>query len=399
MKLNYLNIKFIYENLNAFFPINIIINDFKSGTIKEFNNFEIPDYMKGEEREIIRRITTKLLNRDKDVVYNIESSKKLRYMGFGIYDEDGYEGAVILGPYLQDLIPSILINEEERFLFESISVINIYQQKAIASLINTIINAQEISKVSIEEDNKALKINRIEYTLDNYELNLEWIKKMYKTERNLIHYVSQGNTEMALKVIEDDDYSWLSELNRFPDNPIRNIKNLGVILNTILRKAIESSGVDEYFIHTISESYALRIENILTVRQMINLRTEMIKEYCEMVNKYNSLVYSELTSKAITYIKLNFRKDIGLSQVAKELFVHPTHLAKKFKKETGKTISEYINETRIKEAQFIIKVTEIKIEDIAYYVGYNDKKYFSKTFKKIAGVSPSEYRKYNKAEK
>lgn len=399
MKLNDLNIKFIYENLNAFFPVNITINDFKNGTIKEFSNFEVPDHMKGEEKEIIKRITAKLLSRDKDVVYNVESSKKLRYMGFGIYDEEGYEGAVILGPYLNDLIPSILIKEEERFFYEGISVINTYQQKAIASLINTIINAPQIAKVSIEEDNKALKINQLEYTLDNYELNLEWIKKMYKTERNLIHYVSQGNKEMALKVIDDDDYSWINELNRFPDNPIRNVKNLGVILNTLLRKAIESSGVDEYFIHTISENYALRIENILTVRQMINLRNEMIKEYCDIVNKHNSLAYSELISKAITYIKLNFRKDIGLTLVAKELFIHPTHLAKKFKKETGKTVSEYINEVRIKEAQFIIKVTEIKIEDIAYHVGYNDKKYFSKTFKKITGVSPSEYRKYNKAEK
>ncbi|MEG2017232.1 MAG: helix-turn-helix transcriptional regulator, partial [Clostridium sp.] len=76
-----------------------------------------------------------------------------------------------------------------------------------------------------------------------------------------------------------------------------------------------------------------------------------------------------------------------------------TYLAKKFKQETGKTVSEYVNEIRIKEAQFIIMATEFKIEDIAYYVGYNDKKYFSKIFKKISGVSPSEYRKFNKEER
>ena len=121
----------------------------------------------------------------------------------------------------------------------------------------------------------------------------------------------------------------------------------------------------------------------------------MMKEYCNLVNEYKTKGYSKLVSNAINYVKLNFKYEIGLSSIADELFVHPTYLAKKFKEETDKTISEYINEIRVKEAKMMLKTTEFKIEDIAYYVGYNDKKYFSKVFKKIYNQSPSDYRKYN----
>ena len=121
----------------------------------------------------------------------------------------------------------------------------------------------------------------------------------------------------------------------------------------------------------------------------------MISEYCNLVNDDIAKGYSKLVSNAINYIKLNFKYEIRLSSIAKELFVHPTYLAKKFKEETRKTVSEYINEVRVKEAKIMLKNTEFKVEDIAYYVGYNDKKYFSKTFKKIYNQSPSDYRKYN----
>ncbi len=120
----------------------------------------------------------------------------------------------------------------------------------------------------------------------------------------------------------------------------------------------------------------------------------MIKEYCNLVNKCSNNNYSILFSKAINYIKLNFNQEIGLSKISRDLFVHKTNLAKKFKEEVGKTTAEYINEIRIKESKYILQNTTLSIEDIAYCVGYNDKKYFSKVFKSIEKISPSEYRKY-----
>lgn len=399
MKLEEEKIRFIYENVNAIFPLNIIVSNFRSDIIKRLNVIELHEIIKEEEKEIVKRIIDVLSSRDKETVYHIESSKGLRYMGLGVYECKVFQGAILLGPYLGDIIPGVILEEGNRFFYEGITVINKLQEKAIANIVTTIINSQEVTQALLEEDDKNLGVRRFNYTLDDYEKDLTWIKKMYKMERQLLHYVSQGNKEIALEIVNTDSYERINQINRFPEKPIRNVKNLAIVFNTLLRKSIESEGIDEYFIHKTSENFAIKIENSLTIRELINLMSDMVADYCDLVNEYNTRVYSELVSNAITYIKLNFKKDISLTTIAKELFIHPTYLAKKFKQETGKTVSEFVNEIRIKEAQFIIMATEFKIEDIAYYVGYNDKKYFSKIFKRISGVSPSEYRKFNKAEK
>lgn len=395
MKLQDEKLNFIYENINNIFPLNAMVTNSKNNIIKRVNTIDLPKIIKDEENEIVSRMAAIMVKGPKELIYHIESSKGLRYMGFGIYEEESYEGVFILGPYLEDVIPNVLLGDEERFFYESITVINKSEQKALANIINTLNNAERVTKAIIEEDDSNLGIRRFNYTLDEYEKDLTNIRKIYKTERQILHYVSQGNKAMANEIFAKETYERIEAINRFPDNPIRNVKNIGVVLNTLLRKAAEHGGVDEYFIHTTSENFALRIENSLTIRELMNLMAVMVEDYSDLVNEYNTKVYSELISNAITYIKLNFKREISLANIAIELYIHPTYLAKKFKQETGKTVSEYINEIRIKEAQFIIMVTEFKIEDIAYHVGYNDKKYFSKTFKKFVGISPSEYRKYN----
>lgn len=59
----------------------------------------------------------------------------------------------------------------------------------------------------------------------------------------------------------------------------------------------------------------------------------------------------------------------------------------------GQSFSEYCISVRMKEAQLLLKNTDDSIQSIAFSVGYHDEKYFSRLFKKVTGLSPSEYRK------
>ncbi|MEG2017743.1 MAG: hypothetical protein RR128_04705, partial [Clostridium sp.] len=325
MKLEEENISFIHENVNAIFPLNLIVSNFRNSINKVFNTIELPELIKEEEKEIARRLTSILSKRDKEIVYHIESSKGLRYMGFGIYEEETYQGVLVLGPYLDDIIPSVLLEEEERFFYEGITVINKSQEKSIANIVATLINSRNVTKAVLEEDDRNLGVRRFNYTLDDYEKNLAWIKKMYKTERQLLHYVSQGNKDIALELVNTDSYERVNQINRFPEKPIRNVKNLSIVFNTLLRKSIEGEGIDEYFIHKTSENFAIKIENSLTIRELMSLMSDMVSDYCDLVKEYNTRVYSELVSNAITFIKLNFKKEISLNNIARELFIHPTY--------------------------------------------------------------------------
>ena len=67
-----------------------------------------------------------------------------------------------------------------------------------------------------------------------------------------------------------------------------------------------------------------------------------------------------------------------------------------FKKETDMNFSEYLKKIRIDNAKNLLLNTENTVEDISYAVGYSDIKYFSRLFKKLTGVTPTEFRKlYN----
>jgi len=64
-----------------------------------------------------------------------------------------------------------------------------------------------------------------------------------------------------------------------------------------------------------------------------------------------------------------------------------------FKKETGKTLTEYIQMVRIETAKKLLVEKERNVSEVAELVGYSDIKFFTKQFKKALGVSPNEYRK------
>jgi two-component system response regulator YesN len=78
--------------------------------------------------------------------------------------------------------------------------------------------------------------------------------------------------------------------------------------------------------------------------------------------------------------------------VTKNVYLTPTYLSSLFRKETGKTISEYIIEVRIEKSKELLKKQRVKLFEIAREVGYSDANYFAKVFKMQIGLTPSEYR-------
>ncbi|TBL75740.1 response regulator [Paenibacillus thalictri] len=98
------------------------------------------------------------------------------------------------------------------------------------------------------------------------------------------------------------------------------------------------------------------------------------------------------TQKAMAYIREHVGKDISLQQVAKYVHLHPNHLSEVFKKEAGLTFGDYVTRQKIERAKEILSVSPAKIAEIAGTVGFDDFKYFSQVFKKITGMTPSEFR-------
>ncbi len=100
----------------------------------------------------------------------------------------------------------------------------------------------------------------------------------------------------------------------------------------------------------------------------------------------------QLTEKARKYIEENIADDLSLEQIAEHLHISASHLSRTFKKNADISLTDYINQVRISKARELLRSTDIYIYAISEMVGYHDATYFSSIFKKLTGVSPSEYR-------
>ena len=107
----------------------------------------------------------------------------------------------------------------------------------------------------------------------------------------------------------------------------------------------------------------------------------------------NTIVCNEQKiSESVMYIQKNYLKpSFSLSIAASKSFVSEQYFRKLFKKEFGMSPKKYVIESRIKHAEALILTKYYTIQEISEMCGYNDYKHFSTEFKKITGVSPSEY--------
>ncbi|MBQ8591777.1 MAG: helix-turn-helix transcriptional regulator [Lachnospiraceae bacterium] len=220
-------------------------------------------------------------------------------------------------------------------------------------------------------------------------LSVQIVEKRYEAEQQLIHAVSNGQlhkAELFFANISSRQYEQRS------NNPLRDMKNYGIVLNTLLRKAAESAAVHPIHIDHISSQYARKLEALTSQSACMSMLKEMIRKYCLLVKNHSLKGYSLLIRKVITGIDYDLTADLSLKTQAQLLNVNPSYLSTLFKKETGSTLTEYVNRKRIEHALLLLNSTDMQIQMIAQYCGIQDVNYFTKTFKKMVGKTPKEYR-------
>lgn len=96
------------------------------------------------------------------------------------------------------------------------------------------------------------------------------------------------------------------------------------------------------------------------------------------------------------FLHANFSESIALETVAEIADVHPVHLARVFRRQTGGTMGEYLRRLRVEFACRKISSTDISLGEIAFAAGFADQSHFTKTFKAHFGLTPSEYRRVSR---
>lgn len=103
--------------------------------------------------------------------------------------------------------------------------------------------------------------------------------------------------------------------------------------------------------------------------------------------------YCNLTKQIIMYIEENYKSPFSLSAISKFMGYNANYLCSAFKKDTGITIIDYLNFARIHRAMEFLSYSNIDIASAGYRTGFNNPSHFSRTFKKLVGVSPDYYKR------
>lgn len=220
--------------------------------------------------------------------------------------------------------------------------------------------------------------------------NMELLEKRYEAENRFIKNISQGNYQKAEAAFKS---STLFDIEKRLNDPVRNMKNYCIIMNTLLRKAAEQGEVHPIHIDKISSEFSRKIESAVTSFETgKKLMQEMIRKYGLLVKNYSMKDYSLLIQKTITRIDTDLTADQSLNAHAKILNISPSYLSTLFRKETGITLTEYVNRRRIEYGVFLLNTTNMQIQTIAQHCGISDINYFTRIFKKYIGKTPKEYR-------
>ena len=164
-------------------------------------------------------------------------------------------------------------------------------------------------------------------------------------------------------------------------------------MNTLLRKAAENGGVHPIYVDRMSSKFAGKIELMTDTKASAAFMKEMFSSYCRLVQKHAGDSYSPPVRKAVLLIENDLTRDLGLTAVAKELAVSPAYLSSLFKKETGKTFTEFVTQQRMIYAKHLLDTTKLQVQTVAQHCGIPDVNYFTKCFKKHYGTTPRTLRK------
>ncbi|WP_132005014.1 response regulator transcription factor [Mesobacillus foraminis] len=114
------------------------------------------------------------------------------------------------------------------------------------------------------------------------------------------------------------------------------------------------------------------------------------------IHRLNDLDHACRMRNIVYYVNAYYMEDLTLEKLSGKFFLSREHISRKFKQETGLTLSKYIAKLRIDRAQYWLRETDESILSISFMLGYQDEKYFSKLFKKVVGQTPFEYRNNQK---
>lgn len=208
-----------------------------------------------------------------------------------------------------------------------------------------------------------------------------------ETEKAIFEKLQEGKMEECLAQV-DKYFDWM--VGQYGDDEM-NIK-LKVLEFVISGETVMYRSGGYMYRFSSRKTYLQEVLDIKGYDHLKKWFMDKMRGSASTVVKSNEEHTNDLIRQAKEYIDNHFQKDMSLDDVSRELNISPYYFSKLFKEETGGNFVEYVTTRRMDRAKQLLKNSDKSIKEICLEVGYSDPNYFSRTFKKYQGISPTEYK-------
>ncbi|WP_018756816.1 helix-turn-helix domain-containing protein [Paenibacillus terrigena] len=209
-------------------------------------------------------------------------------------------------------------------------------------------------------------------------------------EKMLMQCIKEGRKEEIVRyydLIPRENAGVLSRRSQ-----LRNEKNLAICVVTHAMQAAINGGLYPEVAFTASDLWIQHIEELHDVEEVAKAIQEVLFDFAERVSRQRFSRCSKPIAVCQNYIFNRIYEPIKLTELAEVAGVHPAYLSKLFKQETGVTVSEYIQRQKVEEAKKLLAFSDASPLRAASLLNFHDQSYFTKVFKKYAGVTPKQYK-------
>ncbi|MFV8830279.1 helix-turn-helix domain-containing protein [Alkalihalobacterium sp. APHAB7] len=152
-----------------------------------------------------------------------------------------------------------------------------------------------------------------------------------------------------------------------------------------------NAGFSGYLLKPVVKSELMSIFSRILAQNAVRNHEHILQRKSSVNDSFETDLANPIET-AKKFIQLYFYQSITLKEISNLVYLSPSHFSRMFKEETGYNFVEYLMRYRVDRSKNQLKTTMLPIEVIACHHGFSSATYFSTTFKKLEGVTPSEYR-------
>jgi len=253
-----------------------------------------------------------------------------------------------------------------------------------------------ITAYSEQRDSEDLKLleqssaryNEIFQTIEDIKTGVRSPDYPLETEKRLQRYIAAGDKNAAQRALNEI----LGAIFFTAGADLAAIKLRVTELLVLLSRAAIDGGAEPGRIFGLSRNFLTEIARFDTLDDLSIWLSGILSSYTSLVFAAPDTKHTDTIQKVMEYVNANYMKRISLNDISEHVSFSVSYLSRIFKEEKGLSLSSYINDVRIRNAKSMLLTSDIPLSSLAYCCGFDDQSYFSKVFKKLAGVSPGKYR-------